>query len=99
MTDPAKVAKLINKLDDFIHKLENLRVIIVHQEVNQFYYMQKVEELTFLHSQLSALIEKQSSVQQLIDIIYPQVLSRWQQDARWVNSYKTSKETFQDLSM
>jgi len=61
--------------------------------------MQKAEELTMLHTQLTDLMEKQSSIQQLIDVIYPQVFSQWQQDVRWLNSYTESSEHIQDLSM
>lgn len=85
MTDLANVSKLIGKLKTITHILEENRIIPVHQQVNQFYYMQKASELTMLHEQLTMVIEKQASLHKLIDTIYPEVFDRWQKDIRWLN--------------
>lgn len=85
MPDPSKISKFIDKLRKITADLEELRIIQVHQHVNQFYYMQKAAELSMLHEQLTQVMEKQLALNDLIDVIYPDVFVQWQKDARWLN--------------
>lgn len=85
MTDPSKISKFIEKLRKITADLEELRIIQVHQHVNQFYYMQKASELSMLSDQLTEVMQKQRDLNALIDHIYPEAFAQWQKDARWLN--------------
>lgn len=85
MADPLKISKFIEKLRKITADLEELRILQVHQQVNQFYYMQKASELSMLCDQLKEVIQKQHEINALIDVIYPEVFLKWQKDARWLN--------------
>ena len=86
MIDPAKVAKLIDRLQHLVTSLNGLRDRAVHRHINQFYYMQKTEELLLLLEQLE---ETQLSLERAlrrIDRSYQEVFQQWQRDVRWLGS-------------
>ncbi|PZR19997.1 MAG: hypothetical protein DI539_12195 [Flavobacterium psychrophilum] len=85
MNDLKKIGKLVSKLRFLIERLEKNQNLIVHQKVNQFYFMQKSSELQLLHDELNELLKKKAAIENLLSIIYPEVVIQWGKDVRWLN--------------
>jgi hypothetical protein len=85
MIDPAKVTKLISRLRCLVECIEGQHDRLIHQRVDQFYYMQKTEELKLL---LELVEEAQRKLELLtcrMDANYSEVFHRWHKDVRWLN--------------
>lgn len=61
---------------------------MVHQRIDQFYYMQKLSELELLRNRLDDMRLQQENVMQQINTIYNDVGLKWSRDARWLNQQK-----------
>lgn len=92
MNDLKKVAKVVTKINILIERLEKNHSVIVHHEVSQFYYMQKSSELQLLSEELQQLASKKASIEQLLAVIYPEVVKQWSKDARWLNRIELIRE-------
>lgn len=91
MDESQRITKLIQKIETLIGHLDGLQEIPVHQKVNQFYYMQKVNELSILNSQLSEVVERDLLLRNRLQVIYGEVASQWKQDYLWINRYTAAK--------
>ena len=89
-TDLNKIARLIEKLEAFVCRLEGNRDLNIHQMVNQFYYMQKAAEFKVLCDRLEETEKKLEILTELIESEYSIAFKNWQRDLRWLNS-STSK--------
>lgn len=58
---------------------------MVHREIDQFYYMQKAEQLELLQEQLKEAQERLRAVENRIDDEYRNVFLCWVKDVRWLN--------------
>jgi hypothetical protein len=55
------------------------------QHVDQFHYMQKLEELAQLENSISETLERLKFLQNRFDSEYEEVFCRWRKDVRWMN--------------
>jgi|GEM_PF-1409067 len=82
-----KVIKLIIILKKFINSLNENRQIAVHNNINQFYYMTKAEELEFLLNKYNRDSSTQIITQKMIDTKYHEAFMHWSKDARWYSTF------------
>lgn len=85
MPETDKVLKLSAKLKIFIKRLDGLNALVVHQRIDQFYYMQKLSELEVLTSRLEDIRLREENVIQQINKVYNDVGREWSKDVRWLN--------------
>lgn len=79
------VEKLVNKVDELIEYLKKHEEFRLHQHVDQFYYMQKREELNLLHTETQLLTERLSKYNEWLHVRYQEVFGRWREDRLWIN--------------
>jgi len=72
----------MQRLVTYLNERDNL---ILHQQVNQFFYMQKIEELKMLLRQLEEINKSLDAVTLRIHAHYSLCFAQWSKDARWVN--------------
>jgi hypothetical protein len=82
--DQSKIEKLLCRVESLIRALEETKSIEVHQRVNQFYYMEKSEELKFLLGYVKETQEKLQTLNIRIEDCRVEVFHRWREDARWL---------------
>lgn len=83
-----KLLKLIDRMEKLVANLCDRRDLVVHQRVNQFFYMQKTHELRTLMDQVDTLQSNLERLTAQIHTTYEQCANRWRHDARWLNSYR-----------
>jgi hypothetical protein len=81
----AKIHKLIQRLKGFVSFLEGRRVIHVHQNVSQFYYMQEIAELSTLLEQFEETQRKLEIISKKLDVKYVQSFHQWRKDFLWIH--------------
>ena len=64
----------------------------VHQKVNQFYYMEQIEELTMIIEQSEAAYKRALMFSRWMEASYLTAYENWQRDARWVNQYLVQQQ-------
>lgn len=92
MTSCEKLPKLIERMQRLVTYLNDRNDLVVHQQVNQFFYMQKAEELRMLLSQLDDLRKSLESLTCRIDENYSLCFAQWCKDVRWLNTYLQNRE-------
>jgi division protein CdvB (Snf7/Vps24/ESCRT-III family) len=85
MTSCEKPTKLIDRMQRLVTYLNERNNLILHQQVNQFFYMQKIEELKMLLKQLEEINKSLDAVTLRIHEHYSLCFAQWSKDARWVN--------------
>ena len=88
MPELQKLAKLIERMEALVTYLNDRSDLVAHQQVNQFFYMQKIEELQTLLHQFNEATERVEMLAFRIDQTYSLCFAQWQRDARWLNSYR-----------
>lgn len=83
MRTPDKTRKLISKLQHIIFVLRSNRDLILHEAVDEFLYLQKVEELTVLLEQMEFAVRKIQRLNKLLDESYVSAYCRWRKDIQW----------------
>jgi hypothetical protein len=87
-----RVDKLRSKLTHLIVSLERQPDLVVHRRVNQFFYMQKLEELGELRNQAEEARRKLEVILTRLELSYAEVFRLWQQDARWLSLHLRCRE-------
>ncbi|MEP2669066.1 MAG: hypothetical protein ABJH04_08730 [Cyclobacteriaceae bacterium] len=75
-----------------IKQLEIHQDIAVHKKVNQFYYMEQIEELTMIIEQSEAAYKRALMFSRWMEASYLTAYENWQRDARWVNQYLVQQQ-------
>jgi hypothetical protein len=87
MSEQTKFSRLRLCLERFIRTLERTQNVGVHHEINQFYYMQKAEELKLLIENFEAAMQRQEKVRAALENSYNEVFCKWQKDARKLSAF------------
>lgn len=82
---PKKINKLISRLQNFVTRLNGHTDLHVYRKIDQFYYMQKMEELKILKSQSEEAQGKLQDIHTRIFMHYHEIACKWSKDVRWVN--------------
>jgi len=92
-----KLSKLIERMQRLVACLNDRNNLVVHQQVNQFFYMQKIEGLKMLLSQFDDLRKNLEVLTSRIDETYDLCFEQWRKDARWLNTYVTYRENTKSI--
>ena len=91
MFDPKRLSKLISSLERLIQQLESHQEITIHQHIQQFSYMEQVEELKMLMEQSEAAHKRAALFSRWAQASYLAAYKQWRKDARWLNQYLIKK--------
>ncbi|MDZ7646006.1 MAG: hypothetical protein U5K54_01850 [Cytophagales bacterium] len=87
MIEPEKLPKLIERMKRLVTRLDDRNDLVIHQHVNLFFYMQKIEELKALSGQVQEVRKILESLTCRVEENYHHCFTQWRKDARWLNSY------------
>jgi len=66
--------------------------LVVHHQLNQSFYLQKIEELRMLTIKFDEIKKSLDTLASGIEEKYNLCFEQWRKDARWLNSYKLNKQ-------
>jgi len=82
------MSKLTSKLQSLSNQLHAEKRVGIHQVVDHFYYMQKIEEIKFLSTRREDLRSQLNNLSEIIDQEYRKIYCQWKKDYRFIISYK-----------
>jgi hypothetical protein len=85
--DTAKIRKLVQKLEYTVCMLTTHKDLQVHQKVNQFLYMERVEEMKFLVQELEHLAHRLSFLESVLERQYVHAYCAWRRDIRFLHHF------------
>jgi hypothetical protein len=80
--------RLLVRLDDFIHRLDCVRDLTVHQRIDQSFYMEGRVELQELIRQYNGAEERLQVLFQRLDETGNTTFLRWRHDVRLLMDYQ-----------
>lgn len=93
---PEKLYVRVQRLVDLLNENRSLQI---HSKINEFYYMQKIEELKQLdesiksaYKSITAERERLESLKHNYDAEYTELFNSWKKDVRWINKFKLELE-------
>lgn len=92
MTEPEKVVKLINAIQELSQRLSREQDLAIHNQINHFYFMEKAEELAVLSKQLDALQKKTEVLSAHLTKEYNAVFTYWSRSARLFNRHLRDRD-------
>lgn len=81
----APITKFLVRIRKLISDLDKHRSYHVHKTIDQFYYMQKAEEISFLNDQAEEGIGDPMESMKKLNAFYGEVYCKWRKDVRWLN--------------
>lgn len=91
MVDHEKLPKLIERMQHLVVYLNDRNDLVVHQQLSQSFYMQKIEELKLLMAKFDEIKKSLDIMASGIEEKYNLCFEQWRKDARWLNSYNMNK--------
>jgi len=91
MINHEKLPKLIARMQHLVTYLNDRNDLVVHQQLNQSFYMQKIEELRLLTAKYDEIKKSLDTLASGIEEKYNLCFEQWRKDARWLNSYNLNK--------
>lgn len=91
MIDHEKLPKLIARMQHLVTYLNDRNDLVVHQQLNQSFYMQKIEELRLLTAKFDEIKKSLDTLASGIEEKYNLCFEQWRKDARWLNSYDLNR--------
>jgi hypothetical protein len=81
-----RIKRLLLRIHSLVGMLKRERnSLVVHRAVDQFYYMQKAEQLMLLQEQLREAQERLRIIENRIDEEYRGIFYSWVKDVRWLH--------------
>lgn len=87
-----KITKLIHQLKTLIAHLDSLDDLVIHKDIDQFFYMTKSEELKFLFAQYEEEKKRFETTTGKLEMKYKEIFQHWQRDVRLLNTYLNTGE-------
>ncbi len=81
-----KLPKLIERMQRLVNYLDARNELTIHRHVDQSFYMQKIEELKTLYTQLEEFRKKIDVLNSHIDNHYKLCFAQWSKDVRLLNT-------------
>ena len=79
-------ARLMQCVSDLIARLDRNNDLLIHESINQFYYMEKLEEIKFLISRREEAVRSAQFANDLLKQRSDELQQRWRQDIRILRS-------------
>lgn len=92
METSEKLSKLTEKMQQLVNSLNARQDLVLHERVNQFFYMQKIEELNVLADQFHRLKSSLDNLTYHLQEQYRLCFTQWCKDVRWVRQYVHRKQ-------
>lgn len=83
-TTKEKLDKFLKRVEMLIDDCGRFNRLGLNDHVNQFYFMQKCEELRLLQDQVAEAQKRLDFFRGRFESEYGEVFRRWQRDARWL---------------
>lgn len=87
MNPEVEFQNLLGQIDFVINALDAHRDLLSHNQVNQFYYMEKKAELLFLSSQIKCCEARVIDLKRFFDSTCREVESKSKGDVAWLKKY------------
>lgn len=87
MIHPQKCLKLVERLERLASDLADNNEYAIHSRINQFFYMQRAEEMKTVLERFQEGNEKSAAATRWIQAHYPSTYHQWRKDVRWLNRY------------
>lgn len=91
MIDRQKCQKLVERLERLASDLADNNEYVIHSRINQFFYMQRAEEMKMVLGQFQEGKEKSEAATRWMQEHYPSTYHQWRKDVRWLNTYLRSR--------
>ncbi|RAW01566.1 hypothetical protein DQQ10_07865 [Pseudochryseolinea flava] len=92
MASKIKVTRLIGKLKNVVTYLDQNRTLYVHQHIDQFFYMQRIQEIVTLVEQFDVVETRMNDIQRKLDTMCVHTITRLREDISWIRKHKESIE-------
>jgi hypothetical protein len=89
-TKISRCARLVERLQQLMSGLD-FHDLHIHHNIDEFYYLTKVEELRILMGLCEGEKKRLEAVIQLMDSKYVEVFHQWRKDVRWLCSYQNRR--------
>jgi hypothetical protein len=87
MIRPEKIRRFVSQIQLLIKTLDSNQELVLHREIDQFYYMQKREELKVLLEKFDDVETRMKTLSELIDSCYSEVFCEWRKDVRKAGNF------------
>lgn len=81
------MVRFIACLKKLLEQIQAHRSLEILHEINETYYMQKIEEFSLLHEQLHETVQRLQELQEKINNHYHDTFYVWKKDVRWLNAH------------
>lgn len=88
----------MGRLESLASRLSKNKEYIVHRRINQFFYMQKIEEMKILLGQFEEAAQRLEDVRRRIEENYIATYRTWSLDVRWLNNHKGTNQVNRQLN-
>lgn len=82
-----KTEHFIACLRKLLEQTQTHRSLEILQEINETFYMQKIEEFILLEEQLHEAIQRVQEIQEKVNDHYLSTYHVWKKDVRWLNTH------------
>ena len=92
MIDPSKLSTLIERLVCMSHLLSSKSDLTIQKRIDQFHYLEKIEEMKLIHTLLEESQARLETVSRLACERYGEVFKIWRKDIRWLTTYLRNRK-------
>lgn len=92
--DQQRIEALMEEISRFVGQLTIDVDIVVHRQINQFFYMEKREELRTLNERIAELNSRILLMQTQRDLCHNQVRERLEADSKWLTEYRDHRRGY-----
>lgn len=86
MVNTRKVSKFVKRLQHLVMYLEaEQRNLQLHQQVNHFFYLERIAELNTLVEQFEEVYGKMQLISVRLEVSYQRVFYQWRHDILWIH--------------
>jgi len=89
VSNPGKLFERVQKLTSVLS--EHRKDLRMHRNVDEFFYMQKIEELKQLEESIEDAYKRLKALKGKFNSEYKLLYCSWKKDARWVNKFVNSQ--------
>jgi hypothetical protein len=91
MPDDEIMLAFVKEVDDFVDVLSLERDLIVHNRIDQFFYMEKAAEVRVLYGRIEEFRTRLNILQASIEVCYEVVRERLNADKAWLTQHHSEE--------